>query len=261
MQTESNPYEATQANKSPSSAAALITRLRWLLLIAILYPTVFTLIYFVALEQLPALAQQLVYAVGKAIQFVVLPYLCMQAIPKRERGFPKFSAAVWQYGVTSGLVIGAAIVLPAVYWLIPSGFFAESARTMQAKLLGFGLDTPAKFAALAIFYSVVHSGLEEFYWRWFVDRRLRSLVGPTWSLVLSSVGFALHHVVVIAVYLGWTNPWTYLASAAVGLGGAWWAWCDRRCKSITPSWVSHALVDAALFYVGWQLVGQSLVAS
>ena len=238
----------------------LIKKLRLFIAIAILYPTVFTLVYFVALERMPALAQQAVYLVGKAIQFVVLPWLCWQAVRKREQGWPKFNADVWRYGLTSGLVIGAAIVMPAVYWLIPSGFFTEAARTMQTKLLGFGLDTPAKFAALAIFYSVIHSGLEEFYWRWFVDRRLRSLVGPTWSVVLSSVGFALHHVVVIAVYLGWTNPLTYLASAAVGVGGAWWAWCDRRCNSIAPSWVSHAMVDAALFFVGWELVGASLLA-
>jgi len=220
----------------------------------VLYPTVFTLLYFVALERMPALAQQAVYILGKAIQFVVLPWLCWQAVRNREKGWPKLSADVWLYGLTSGLLLAAVIVTPAVYWLVPSGFFAEASGIMRLKLLGFGLDTPTKFAALAIFYSVVHSGLEEFYWRWFVDRRLRSLVGPTWSLTLSSVGFALHHVVVIAVYLGWTNPLTYLASAAVGLGGAWWAWCDRRCHSITPSWISHALVDAALFYVGWQML-------
>jgi uncharacterized protein len=236
----------------------MLQKLRWLLPLALLYPTVFTLVYFVALEKLPALTQQLVYSGGKVIQFVVLPLLCWQAIPAREKTWPRCSPRALLLGIGSGLVIGAVIVWPAVSWLIPSGFFADAARTMQAKLLGFGLDTPAKFAGLAIFYSVVHSGLEEFYWRWFVDRRLRSLVGPAWSLVLSSVGFALHHVVVIAVYLGWTNPLTYLASAAVGIGGAWWAWCDRRCGSITPSWVSHALVDAALFYVGWQLVGQSM---
>ncbi len=232
----------------------ILKKLRWLLLIAVLYPTVFTLIYFVALEQMPALAQQAVYLVGKAIQFVVLPWLCWAAVRNREKGWPKLSAEAGIYGLTSGIVIAAFIILPGVYWLIPSGFFAEVSGIMRLKLLGFGLDTPTKFAALAIFYSVVHSGLEEFYWRWFVDRRLRSLVGPTWSLVLSSVGFALHHVVVIAVYLGWTNPLTYLASAAVGVGGAYWAWCDRRCHSITPSWISHALVDAALFYVGWQML-------
>lgn len=258
MHTESNPYDTPQAKKSPSSADLLIKRLRWFLLIAILYPTVFTLVYFVALEKLPPLAQQAVYLGGKAIQFVVLPWLCWQAVRSREKGWPKFTADVWLYGLTSGLVLAAVIVTPAVYWLVPSGFFAEASGIMRLKLLGFGLDTPAKFAALAIFYSVVHSGLEEFYWRWFVDRRLRSLVGPSWSLVLSSVGFALHHVVVIAVYLGWTNPLTYLASAAVGIGGAYWAWCDRRCRSITPSWISHALVDAALFYVGWEMVGPTL---
>lgn len=232
----------------------LLKKLRLFLAIAILYPTVFTLVYFVALERMPQLAQQAVYLVGKAIQFVVLPWLCWQAVRKREQGWPKLSPEAWIYGLTSGICIGTFIALPGVYWLIPSGFFTEASGIMKLKLLGFGLDTPTKFAALAIFYSVVHSGLEEFYWRWFVDRRLRSLVGPTWSIVLSSVGFALHHVVVIAVYLGWTNPLTYLASAAVGVGGAWWAWCDRRCNSITPSWISHALVDAALFYVGWQMV-------
>lgn len=237
----------------------LIKKLRWLIAIAILYPTVFTLVYFVALDKLPALAQQAVYLAGKAIQFVVLPWLCWQAVRNREKGWPKFSAKSWLYGLTSGLVIGAAIVLPAIYWLIPSGFFADATKTMLEKLRGFEIDSATKFAALAIFYSMVHSGLEEFYWRWFVDRRLRSLVGPSWSLVLSSVGFALHHVVVIAVYLGWTNPLTYLASTAVGIGGAWWAYCDRKLGTIAPSWISHALVDAALFYVGWQLVGTRLM--
>ena len=40
----------------------------------------------------------------------------------------------------------------------------------------------------------------------------------------------------------------------MAVGGAAWAWLYERTKSIYASWVSHLLVDAAIFVVGWDLV-------
>ena len=44
---------------------------------------------------------------------------------------------------------------------------------MTDKLTALGLQSPAAFIVLGVFYALVHSLLEEYYWRWFVFARLR----------------------------------------------------------------------------------------
>jgi len=227
-----------------------------LLTTALLFPTLFTVVYFVWLADAPTLVQQIAYAFGKAAQFILIPWaiVAFAAGAPLEKGPPRWTRGILSAGVLSGLAIGLAIALPALFWLIPSGMFDAAAATMRIKLSGFGLTTPVRFALLALFYAVFHSGLEEYYWRWLVDRQLRPLCGWWGSLAISSLGFTAHHVVIVATYLGWDNPWTYWASLAVGLGGAIWAVLDRRQGTIAGAWLSHGIVDAIIFAVGWKLL-------
>ena len=53
--------------------------------------------------------------------------------------------------------------------------FAAAAELIRDKIAGFGIDSVWKYALLAVFYSLFHSLLEEYYWRWFVFRQLRHL--------------------------------------------------------------------------------------
>jgi membrane protease YdiL (CAAX protease family) len=157
--------------------------------------------------------------------------------------------------VAFGLVVGAAIL--GLYF----GHFrdtAELAGTPAAvgeKLRQFSMDTPARYAAMAGFFVLAHALLEEYYWRWFVFGRLRRLVSTAAAVALSSLAFAAHHVIILDVFL----PGQFLGavvpfSLAVAAGGAVWAWLYDRAGSVYPSWLSHALVDAALFAVGWDLL-------
>jgi membrane protease YdiL (CAAX protease family) len=43
-------------------------------------------------------------------------------------------------------------------------------------------------------------------------------------------------------------------SLSVAGGGVVWAWLYERTGSIYPAWVSHLLVDAGLFVIGYDLV-------
>ena len=44
------------------------------------------------------------------------------------------------------------------------------------------------------------------------------------------------------------------ASLGVAVGGAAWAWLYERTGSVLAPWVSHLLIDATLFVIGWDLL-------
>jgi membrane protease YdiL (CAAX protease family) len=61
-------------------------------------------------------------------------------------------------------------------------------------------------------------------------------------------------VLVLSTYFGWWTAPTLLLSAAVAVGGAFWAWLYARTGSLYGSWLSHAIVDAGIFAVGYALL-------
>jgi membrane protease YdiL (CAAX protease family) len=132
--------------------------------------------------------------------------------------------------------------------------FEGPALAVQAKVASFGVRSPGMFVLLGVFYSAVHSLLEEYYWRWFVFGRLRLLAAKAPAILVSSVGFAAHHVLVLALYFGWASPLTWLFALCVAVGGAMWAALYDASDSLAAPWLSHALVDAAIFAIGYQLI-------
>ena len=75
------------------------------------------------------------------------------------------------------------------------------------------------------------------------------------AIVVSSLAFAAHHVVVLAVYFPdrfWTATLPF--ALAVAVGGAAWAWLYDRYQSLTGPWVAHLLTDAAIMAVGFDLL-------
>lgn len=217
---------------------------------ALVYPTVLTWFYFVQMNGRPPQAQQAVFLVGKTIQFA-FPAVWLLLIERRRidwRG-PTISGFAW--GIGSGLLIAAAMLAVYFGWLMPSGLLATSAAVVRQKLFGMGLVSPTAIVALSLFYSLVHSLLEEYYWRWFVFDRLRSLIGTAAAIGISSLGFMAHHVILLHAYL--PGPWWQVASAGVAIGGVFWAWLYLREGSLWAPWISHMLVDAAIFAIGFQM--------
>ena len=216
-------------------------------------PAVLAWLYFVALSDCATATQQTAYVLGKGVQFALplawLAAFCRQASPRRL-----FAANGVVEGLVVGAVVAAAILLAHRYWLAPAGLLAATGREVAAKVRGFGVGGPVGFAVLAGFYAAIHSFLEEWYWRWFVFGRLRQLMSPAAAIALSSLAFAAHHVVVLACYFGWTSPATAGLSLGVAAGGAIWACMYDRHGSLLGPWLSHALVDAAIFAVGFRLI-------
>jgi membrane protease YdiL (CAAX protease family) len=78
------------------------------------------------------------------------------------------------------------------------------------------------------------------------------------GVVVSSLGFMAHHIILLGTYWGWSSSLTWILSLAVAMGGAVWAWMYERFESVIPVWISHLLVDAGVFLIGYGLVRESL---
>jgi membrane protease YdiL (CAAX protease family) len=230
----------------------------WLALgFALVFPAVIAWIYFVALATEGQGANpglQATYSGGKVVQFS-FPLVCLLLFEGR---LPRLARPTWRglaYGVGFGLLVAGAMLLLYFVLLRHSTFLGETPAQLRSKVEQFGMASPAGFVSLAIFLTVLHSLMEEYYWRWFVFSWLRRQAPLLTAIVVSSLGFMAHHVIVLDVYF----PGRFLSavvpfSLCIAVGGAFWAWLYQRTGSIYAPWLSHLLVDAAIMLVGYDLL-------
>jgi membrane protease YdiL (CAAX protease family) len=239
---------------APPSAPRLA--LAGTLVVALTLPTVIAWLYFVALAGSGerSAIQQGVYAAGKVVQFG-LPVLFVLAWERRWPRRPEAPLAGAGIGLAFGLAV--ALAMFALYHLVlrDSTLLAGMPDQVRQKVRELGVDSPGGFLALAVFLAGLHSLLEEYYWRWFVHGRLRELVPAGVAIAVSSLGFMSHHVIVLGVYLP-GQLWTAVVPFSLGIavGGAFWAWLYERSGSLVAPWLSHAIVDVAIFVIGWDLI-------
>lgn len=194
-----------------------------------------------------------VYSLGKIAQFA-FPAVYVWLFERRRLTIPLAARGLGVALAFAGLVnVGMAGLYLGL--LQRASWIAETPAKIFGKLEEFGLATPAGYLGIGLFLCVVHSLLEEYYWRWFVFGWLRRLVPVDWAMILASVGFMLHHVVILAVYLP-GQFWTLAVplSLAVAVGGYAWAWMYQRSGSLLGPWISHMLVDAGILLIGYEML-------
>lgn len=222
------------------------------LLFALLYPTALTWGYFVALSDLPTSLQQAVYGIGKVFQFSFPVVFVVYVLQARLRwGRPNFRGIV--VGLGFGLFVLAAMLLLYHWWLKSSEYFHVLQPQVVQKIEDLGIDSFGKYALVGLFYALMHSFLEEYYWRWFVFGQLRVHLNVPAAIAISSLGFMAHHVVLLTTFLGPNSILAYLMALGVAIGGAVWAWIYSRNGSLIAPWLSHAVVDAAIFLIGFDI--------
>jgi membrane protease YdiL (CAAX protease family) len=250
----------------------------WVLGGAVVLPTLVTFVYFVLLKTQSATIQQVAYSTGKLIQFALpvvwVGWFCRQGLGgllpwKRENLEANLKATAGALAndrslnngpslvgisIGFGVFVAVSVFVGFYFVLSPLGMADLLVTQVKEKVARMSLDSPGKFLILGMFYALVHSFLEEYYWRWFVFGRLLSHVKPAVAIAISSVGFMAHHVILMATFLGWNSPMAYLISATVAVGGAVWAWIYYRSGRLLGPWFSHMIVDAAIFALGYVLV-------
>ena len=222
-------------------------------LFALVFPTLVTVLYFIVLAKQPAPVQQGAYGLGKVIQFA-FPLVWVFWVQQAKIGWIRPRLKDMAAGAGLGLLLLAAALLLYFYVLKPAGAFDKAADAIREKIVAFGADNVPRYVALSIFYCVIHSLLEEYYFRWFVYSQLRRRTSIPVAVVISGLGFMAHHVFVLGYYFGWDSPWTWFLSLSVAVGGFIWAWMYEKTGSLYGVWASHALVDTAIFIVGFDLI-------
>ena len=229
------------------------------LLFAVSFPSVMSWIEFWILPNHSAGEGpdlHLVFALGKVVQFAFpLVYVFIVARGELKPSRPHLRGM--------GLAIGFGLLVMlgtfALYFLVlkNSGLFDGTSKQLAAWLAQFHANTPKFFFAMALFVSVLHSLLEEYYWRWFVFGRLQRYLPLGAALLIGGLAFMAHHVFVLGYYFPgrfWIA--TVPFSICVAAGGVVWGWMYHRYQNLYATWLSHLLADAAFMVVGYDMVVQ-----
>jgi membrane protease YdiL (CAAX protease family) len=233
------------------------------LALAMSFPSILTWIYFVELgarSEEPGLAARVVFAVGKTVQFSIPLLYCLRY--RRDMLGP--SAPTRRgllLGILFGLGVDAGMLALYHFWLWDTQLIEVGRRAILRQVQKLGLGTPANFLAFTAFVALLHSLLEEYYFRWFIFGLLRRHTRLWVAVAVSSVAFMAHHVILLAVYFPGGAEFVLavvLFSLCVAVGGAFWAWLYDRSGSLYAPWVSHLLIDAGIMVVGYELVGAYL---
>jgi membrane protease YdiL (CAAX protease family) len=235
---------------------------------AAVFPFAAAWLYLVVLAGHETGAVQAAYGAAKVVQFA-FPALwvvvaCRQKLrlPIALTPCPSPERRGEIAGVREGLLLGVAVVIGMMLmyflWLKPEHILAQSATLIASKARSFGMGSPATFIAGAVLLSSLHAFLEEYYWRWFLFGGLRRYMPVAAAIAVSALAFTAHHVVLLASFFGWLTMPAVFFSLCVAVGGAAWAWIYHRSGSLLGPWLSHALIDAGIFVVGYDVVFTSL---
>jgi membrane protease YdiL (CAAX protease family) len=226
---------------------------------ALVFPTIMTWLYFVALVDDSSRVNPLImfaFGAGKFVQFT-FPLLYVWWFERERIGFTPPSRLGMGPALLFGLIIAAAINVLYFAWLKHSPLLGETTpEKIFGKLKQFDMATPGGFIAMAAAISLVHSLFEEYYWRWFVFGWLSRYVSLAWAIAISSVAFMSHHVIVLAVYFPEQPELVLLLSLSVAVGGGVWAWMYKTWQNLYAVWFSHLLVDIAIMVVGYDMVSK-----
>ena len=227
-----------------------------LLCFLLFFPLVQALFYFQIMADWNPAIQKGTYTATKIIMFV-LPLVYTVRIAKEPLRVRRFNTRGLLEGSGFGFGVLVGICLLYFLWLKPIGLIGPgtpAGDAIRERVEGFGFLTPTLFLVFGGFVSLIHSGLEEYYWRWFTFGQLSRVIPKYAAVIVSGLGFMLHHIVILGRFFGYAHPATYIFSFGVAIGGMYWAWLYSRTNSIYAPWLSHAWIDVAIFIVGYDVL-------
>lgn len=195
---------------------------------------------------------QPVYA-GVKLYTIVWPVIAVWWILREDlqefRRLLVFRKRILLEGAGWGMLMSSAIV---VVLLSPLGeAVREQAGVVRDKAEQMGVVS--QFILFGLLISMLHSFLEEYYWRWFVFGHLhRFMKSKLLAHVVGAFGFAAHHIVVTTQFFDGAMGWIF--GIAVGVGGGIWSWLMIRHRSLIGAWISHIIVDLTLMSIGYWLI-------
>ena len=229
-----------------------------MLILTMVFPTIAAAVYFIVLGNVEAARDglnpiQVGYTAAKLLQ-LAFPLAWVVCIQRQRLSWRRFSGR----GILPGLAFGAAAALTglAVYHglLADSELIRHAPDLIGKKVRSMGLGTPTRYLVFSVFLAFPHALFEEYYWRWFAFGQLSRVTRPTTAIVVSSLAFMSHHVIILHTFFHEPLWLIAILSLAVAVGGGFWAWLYHRSQSLLGPWFSHVLIDAGIMLIGYQLI-------
>ncbi len=189
------------------------------------------------------------YGAGKAVLYG-LPVVWLLFVDRQRISLSKPTRGRGGFGVgiLLGLLISACIF--AVYYSYAKDRIVPS--VIQEVVEKNNLGTPLNYILACGWLAAVNALLEEYAFRWFIYTQCEALMKPFFAILLAGLIFTAHHIIVLKAYFEWDI--VLLASAGIFIGGCAWSALYLRYRSIWPGYVSHVIVDCAVFIIGWTLI-------
>ena len=224
---------------------------KWLALGALLLlvpaPTLGVVLSMVLETTQGTMLGKVAYFLSKA-WVLALPLVWILWIEKGKLSFSPMKKGGRGMGAALGLLISALVV--GGYWLFAYQFI--DGETVRVAAQSNGIGEKHLYLPFICYLTFVNSLLEEYVWRWFVFRQCEKLVGGTAAIFCSAAFFSIHHLVALQAQMGWMP--TLLGTLGVFIGGAIWSRCYLKYQSVWPGYLSHIMVDLAIFGIGWTLI-------
>ena len=181
------------------------------------------------------------------VWILVLPLVWCLWLDKQRMSWSPPLKGGFGVAVLSGVVV-SLVIFAGYYGFGKNMIEVGHVKDMASKI---GLDKKWLYVFSAIYWITVNSVLEEYVWRWFVFRKFEVLFGGIAAILLSAFFFTIHHFFALSVYFA--LPINLICCFGVFIGGGFWSWMYLKYCSIWPGYVSHAIVDIAVFAIGYVL--------
>ncbi len=154
-----------------------------------------------------------------------------------------------------GVLTGAglsALVLAAYYFVLPNMIdFGPVAQELAGKLDSLGMRQ--YYWLMAVVVSVMNASLEEYYWRAFLlGEFFERIPSRLLACVLCGGLFGLHHV--FALLCVGSAGLVALGAGATIVAALVWGYLRVKGYSIFDCYLSHLMVDFAVFWVGYDMI-------
>ena len=212
--------------------------------LSLFIPSFFTFGYFIVSSD--AFEARSLFVAARVF-LLAFPVLWTLLVDRKRFPIPRIKKDGVAAGFLTGLIITFAGLI--LFHTIFKDLLPVDDVRDKAALFGISGSNYLFYGLLMV---VGNSSLEEYYWRWFNFLKLKSVLSPGKAALFSSLGFTVHHVLVLTVYFGF--PFAVLLGACVFAGGVIFVYLYRKYDCIWSPWICHAVIDAGIMVVGYTML-------
>lgn len=222
--------------------------------LAMVVPFAASVFYFVLFSEY--FFARVIYA-GTKVFTLVWPVISVWLIFRTT--LPKIQIALEKHrkAIPLGIILGIAIVLLMLGLMqTPLGeVVTGSSENIRNKARELGILE--YYWSFALFLSLIHSLIEEYYWRWFVFGHLREVLHVFSAHLLAGISFAAHHVIIATQFF--PIPWGIVLGGLAGAGGILWSVMYDKQQTLMGAWICHVIVDLGILAIGHNILFGSYV--